>query len=190
MTYTRPEIEETISICIEEFVCTLSFRRHGGPDDLFPIYEVELLVNGEEIYLAKPRYWKGVPDFIAPEKMGVGKLLRLFRGILDALDQWGKDHPQSFITTDNYEICAVQRTLWRKGIICSGRLEQWLVFYDELGHRTLFVGMLNLIEDKLYAVNDLWRVAKDTRYYLGSFSSPVDWLKEIIQSGGDELEVL
>lgn len=188
MTHQQPVLVETVSLNIDEYFCTLAFRRHGDPDELFSLYEVDIRVNGEPIWLLRPR-WIGTPGFPgpAPEPMGVRKLLQLVRGILGALDEWGKRHPHSFVTADDYDFSCLYGTLRQRGIIVGGRFEQWLVFYDALGHRSLFIGMLNLLDEKFYWVNDLWRVAKDTRYYLGAYRSPVDWFKEIIDSGDGQI---
>lgn len=58
-------------------------------------------------------------------------------------------------------------------------MDTWITYIDSEGKRRLLLGMLNLIEDKL-AINDLWRVAKDTDYYLGRPFTPVDAFKQIL----------
>ena len=58
-------------------------------------------------------------------------------------------------------------------------MDTWITYIDQEGQRVLLKGMLNLIEDKL-AINDLWRVAKDTDYYLGRLFTPVDAFKQIL----------
>lgn len=181
-----PPVEEVITIKVDSHICLLEFRRYGDADDPFPLYDIDFTFDGGSIDLTHPRWLSNTPDVAAQlTKLGAGTLLRLVREVLKALDAWGKRHPQTFITTSEYGLACLVRTLWRQGIICSGRFEQWLAFYDELGHRVLFVGMLNLIEDK-FAVNDLWRVAKDTQYYLGDYYSPVDWFKDAIRASGDD----
>jgi hypothetical protein len=180
-----PPVEEIITVEVDGHVCVLEFRRYGDLDDPFPLYNIDFTFDEGCIDLNHPRWWKDRPLPEPFTKFGVGKLLRIIRAILNELDKWGRRHPQTFVTTDEYGLATLCRSLERKGIICSGRFEQWLAFYDKLGHRVLFVGILNLIEDK-FAVNDLWRVAKDTRYYLGHYYSPVDWFKDAIRSSGDD----
>ena len=58
-------------------------------------------------------------------------------------------------------------------------MDTWITYIDQEGQRVLLKGMRNLIEDKL-AINDLWRVAKDTDYYLGRLFTPVDAFKQIL----------
>jgi hypothetical protein len=185
MPKSLPDVEESITVEVDGHVCLLEFRRYGDLDDPFPLYDIDFTFDGGCIDLIHPRWWKNRPLPEPLTKFGVGKLLRIVMAILKAIDTWGKRHPHTFITTSEYGLATLCRSLKGKGIICSGRFEQWLGFYDELGHRVLFIGMLNLIEDK-FAVNDLWRVAKDTRkYYLGDYYSPVDWLKDAIRSSND-----
>lgn len=183
----RPDVEETLTVRVDEHVCVLKFRRYGDSEDPFPLYDLEISFDGGPIVLSHSRYHRNEPNFEPLPTMGVGKLLRIIRAVLTSLDAWGGRHPQSFITFGRDNLWALGRILWRKGIISSGRAEQWLAFYDQLGHRVLFKGMLNLIEDKL-AVNDLWRVAKDTPYYLGRYRSPVDWLTNILTWDGHSID--
>ena len=41
--------------------------------------------------------------------------------------------------------------------------------------------MLNLLNKEDFWINDLWRAAKNRRYYDKDFYSPVDMLKEALQ---------
>jgi len=185
---SRPSIEEVVTVKVDEHVCAIEFRRYGDGDDPYPLYDLDFSFDGGYVFLTHPRWWSHTPNRPPVSKLGVAKLLRLIRAVLGTLDEWGQRHPQSLITTSETGIGVLVRTLRRQGIISSGRSEQWLAYFNAQGQRVLFVGMLNLIEDK-FTVNDLWRVAKDTEYYLGHFTSPVDWLKAILQSEND-LDVL
>lgn len=80
----------------------------------------------------------------------------------------------------------LSRTLRRYGFACDRRMDTWVSYINHSGQCVLYKGMLNLIEDKL-AINDLWRVAKDTDYYLGYIDTPVDAFKRMlkrIEGGG------
>ena len=142
-----PPVEETITIEVDGHVCVLEFRRYGDLEDRFPLYDIALTFDGGCIDLNHSRWWKNRPLPEPLTKFGVGMLLRIIRAILNDLDKWGRRHPQTFVTTDEYGLATLCRSLERKGIICSGRFEQWLGFYDKLGHRVLFVECIPVMQE-------------------------------------------
>lgn len=159
--------DENLYIHAGEHTCRLAFTRHGDSNDPYPLYDLEIFIDELPMYKIDASGW------------GSAQLLRLVRGVLDAIDEWGKRHRQSYLTTFNWQLYRLCRILRRRGFACDGRMDTWITYIDQEGQRVLLKGMLNLIEDKL-AINDLWRVAKDTDYYLGRLFTPVDAFKQIL----------
>jgi hypothetical protein len=162
--------DETIQIKGRNYTISLVFTRYGEEQDPYCVYELEIFIDEQPFYLHETYgiEWGSVP------------VLQVLRKALTALDDWGKRHPQSFLTTFNCDLYRLSRTLRRQGFACDGRMDTWVTYINHEGQRVLYKGMLNLIEDKL-AINDLWRVAKDTDYYLGYIDTPVDAFKRMLK---------
>ncbi len=181
--------DENLEIQWGEHTCCLAFTRYGADDDPYPLFDVDILINGVAMYYVFAEREEEVDGELvisksAASNWGTAQLLSLVRGVLKALDDWCSCHPQTYLSTFNLQLYGLYSTWRRQGYACDRRMDTWITYIDSEGKRRLFLGMLNLIEDKL-AINDLWRVAKDTDYYLGCPFTPVDAFKQII---GAELE--
>ena len=179
--------DENIQIRVGEHICRLAFTRHGDEADPYPLYDLDIFIDGLVMYevFTEDQVVDEIPtDGLVASKSkatswGTAQLLKLVRGVFDALDEWCLRHPRSYLTTFNWQLYQLYSTLRRKGYACDGRMDTWITHINQEGQRVLLPGMLNLIEDKL-AINDLWRVAKDTDYYLGRPFTPVDVFKQIL----------
>lgn len=110
---------------------------------------------------------------------------QLLRALGNAIDAWCQSHYNQFLTffdcLSEVYLLKLSTHYSRFGFTCDGRMETWFTFVDINGNRTQFKNMLNLIDEEDFWINDLWRAAKNRRYYDKDFYSPVDILKEALQ---------
>lgn len=136
----------------------------------WPLYTLEVLIDQQHLY----EHDQSFNSFLAKS---------LFKEGLSLLDQWCISHPHSFLATYNWTIADFYKILFKWGAACDGRIDTWFTCINDQGQRVLYPGVLNLIEDCLNFC-DLWRVAKDTNYYLGYLETPVDLLNSILSRAG------
>lgn len=86
--------DENLEIQLGEHTCCLVFTQHGDSHDPYPLYALEILIDGLEMYKVFTEHQSG--DEIATDELvasqseasdwGTAQLLQLVRGVLDALD--------------------------------------------------------------------------------------------------------
>lgn len=167
-------LEESIVYKAGKHNCKLLFFRCNEPFKHYPIYDLELTINNtdylylseESIAQSEGRSWRsGIRSIIS--------------ATIEVLDEWCARHPYTFVSF--FDCLSNLFHLYLKaGFICDGRGETFVAYIAEEGKRTAFKGMLNLLAEDDFWVNDLWRVAKDSSYYTGDIYTPVDALKALL----------
>jgi hypothetical protein len=177
-------IEETLFYSVGNYSCNLSFIRYSAPEQPHPLYGVELSINDrplQELYSIADLLKTGDTIFV---------VRALIRAIQQALDEWCCRHHESFLTfyhsDDGVSLLAIYRKL---GFACSGRLDTFLAYVNDAGERTSFKGMLNLLGEDDFFINDLWRFTQICDYYIGHYQTPVDVFKEML-AGAPGIEVV
>lgn len=157
-----PSPTETLTATVEGNCLELFIQQQRIAKSGWPIYALTtVLINGQKDYTFSKKFFSPYMS------------VKLLKSGLALLDTWCSQHPHSFLATENYYLVNYfdyPSTFWRFienwGVAHDGRCDTWVACIDDNGQRVLYPGMLNLIADCL-DVWDLWRVAKDTNYFLG-----------------------
>ena len=138
----------------------------------YPVYSIDIYIGNQRLN----KFYDRPPAF------SVRQTAKLIQQSLILLSQWCQQHPNSYVSS--YEpFLPYIKSIFRWGFACDGRMETFFTFINQLGQPILYPGVLNPIKDCL-DVDDLWRVAKDTDYFLGPLATPVDFLnKALVQAG-------
>jgi hypothetical protein len=181
----QPEIKETVHYQVGNNSCYLSFFRYSDPDQPHPLYGVELEINGVPL-----QQIHGRNDVLHPGDPFYKITRSIVLATQQVLDQWCVQHAQVFITFSDYDDELAFFSLYRLfGFVPSGRLDTFLCYVNDVGQRTAFKGMLNLLGKDDFAVNDIWRFTKICDYYIGDYQTPVDVFKEML-AGAPGIEVV
>lgn len=164
---------ETLTAFIDSKYLCLVISQKKISQSGWPVYDLDVFINGQASY-----YYSDGP--ISPYLS-----VKLLKIALALLDDWCKRHPHSFLATYDGYIIQFYRFLEGWGVDCDLRCDTWFTCIDGNGQRVLYPGLLNLIPDCL-DVCDLWRVAKDTNYFLGYLETPVDMVMHLFDSVGIE----
>lgn len=166
--------KESVVYKAGKYNCELLFFRCNEPFKPYPIYDLELTVNNTDyLYLSE--------ETIAQSKatstsLGIKSIIS---ATVEVLDDWCNRYPYAFISF--FDCLSNLHHLYRKvGFISDGRGDTFVTYITEEGKRTAFKGMLNLLAEDDFWVNDIWRVAKDSDYYTGDTHTPVDALKALL----------
>ena len=165
---------DILSTVVDDLELTLHLSHQKTSASGYPVFSLDIYLDG------KPSY-KIIDEIPIPDRRQ-RQLLRVGKAGLTLLDQWCKTHANTYLSTFDY-VGYFCRWLIPWGATCDGRTDTWFTFINSQGERLLYPGVLNAIEDCL-DVDDLWRVAKDTNYYLGDLITPVDLIaKSLAQAG-------
>jgi hypothetical protein len=166
--------EESIMYKAGKHNCELSFFRCNEPVKHYPVYDLELTVNKTDYLYLSEESLAQLED--CSPLLGMRSIIS---ATIKVLDDWCARHPYTFVSF--FDCLSNFYHLYLKaGFICDGRGETFVAYLNEQGKRTTFKGMLNLLADDDFWVNDLWRVAKDSDYYTGEIYTPVDALKALL----------
>lgn len=160
---------QTLTTEVDGYQLQLSIKLAQTSKTGWPVYDLDIFLNGQ-----RPCELESLPRRTIIQLTKVGLAL---------LDQWCQNQPHSFLVGYEWILEPVWRRISDWGAACDGRLDTWFTCINDQGQRTLYPGVLNLIEDCLN-IADLWRVAKDTNYFLGYLETPVDWLNMSFNQAG------
>ena len=171
----QPVIDTEVSFNVNCHTFKLELYRCNYSQKNYGVYNIKLLMNGEDV----SKRLEEIKTFLPQAKK------QLLRALGNAIDVWCQSHPNQFLTffdcLSECHIPKISTHYFRFGFTCDGRMETWFTFVDINGNRTQFKNMLNLLDEEDFWINDLWRSAKNRRYYDKDFYSPVDILKEALQ---------
>ena len=159
--------EESIIYTTGKDSCEIIFYSCSEPYKLYPIYDLELVINN------------ATDIGEAQETFNTSGLKRIILATIEVLDDWCNRHPYTFISFFDC-LSNLWRFYFKLGFVFDGRGETFIAFINEEGKRVAFRGMLNLLTEDDFWVNDIWRVAKDSDYYIGNIYTPVDLLKDLL----------
>ena len=171
-------LEESIVYIAGTYNCELQFIRCTEPEKKYHLYDLELIVDGaNQLDLYKQSIGETEGTF------KISGLRKIIPATIEALDDWCNRHPNTFISffdcLSGYRFLRIYNKL---GFVHDGRIDTFVAFVDEQGKRIAFKGMLNLLAEDDFWVNDLWRVAKDFDYYLGTLYTVVDQIRDILST--------
>jgi hypothetical protein len=178
-------VEDALAYCVGNYECELSFNRCSEPHQRYPIYNLELTINGHRL-----QDFRDLNDALKPSDSLYGITRALVRATREVLDQWCCSHPHVFLSFCDFD-CDIRlyRIYRHLDFFPNGRLDTFLAYVSEEGKRVVFKGMLNLLAKEDFWVNDIWRFTKMRDYYEGEYYTPVDALKDILSSA-EGVEVL
>ncbi len=169
-------LEESIIYSAGKYNCELQFIRCTELNKNYHLYDLELIVDGAKT-LDLYRQSRGE----AEGTFKISGLHKIIPATIKALDDWCHRNPNTFISffdcLTNYRFLRIYQKL---GFVHDGRVDTFVAFVDEQGKRIAFKGMLNLLAEDDFWVNDLWRVAKDCDYYLGDMYNVADMMRDLL----------
>jgi hypothetical protein len=163
-----PDILSTI---VDDLELTLNICHQKTAASGYPVFSLDIYLNGQRDY-----------QFINNNPISTRLQLKLLGAGLNLLDSWCQANPNTYLSTFG-DVGYFYRWLIPWGAACDGRTDTWFTFINSQGERRLYPGVLNAIEDCL-DVDDLWRVAKDTNYYLGNLITPIDLINQGLAQAG------
>jgi len=162
---------DILSTVVDALELTLNLSHQKTAASGYPVFSLDIYLNGQRDY-----------QFINENSISTRLQLKLLATGLNLLDSWCKAHPNTYLSTFG-DVGYFYRWLIPWGAACDGRTDTWFTFINSQGERRLYPGVLNPIEDCL-DVDDLWRVAKDTNYYLGNLITPIDLIHQGLAQAG------
>lgn len=171
-------LEESILYRAGNYSCELQFIRCTEPHKAYHIYDLELIVDEATSF---ELYEQAVGE--AQGTFHVSGLRKLIFATSKVLDNWCRRHPYTFVSFFDC-LSGLFRIYFKLGFVCDGRVNTFVAYVNNEGKRTAFRGMLNLLAEDDFWVNDLWRVAKDSDYYVGQQFTPVDFFKQLFTGMG------
>lgn len=170
--------KESILYRAGNYHCELQFIRCTEPHKAYYIYDLELLVDGATSF---ELYQQSIGE--VEGTFHVSKLRQIIFATAKVLNDWCRRNPYTFVSF--FDCLSNLFPIYSKlGFVCDGRVNTFVAYVNEEGKRTAFKGMLNLLAEDDFWVNDLWRVAKDRDYYVGQQFTPVDFFRQLITETG------
>lgn len=160
---------------VDEYTFRLQFYRCNSNQKNYGVYDVAILMNGENI-LNQLEIIKSLLPIVRKN---------ILKSLGNAIDIWCQFHPNQFLTffdcLSAVHVPKLSIYYLRFGFICDNRGEIWFTFVDSNGKRITFKNMLNLIDEEDYWINDIWRACQNSNYYEGNFYPPADILEKVVQ---------
>jgi hypothetical protein len=176
-------LEESVIYNAGRCNCELQFIRCTEPHKNYHLYDLELIVDGANTHnLYKQSRGEAEGTF------EISGLRKIIPATTEVLDNWCSRNLYTFVSffdcLSNFKLYRIYKRL---GFVHDGRAETFIAYVDEEGKRTAFKGMLNLLAEDDFWVNDLWRVAKDFDYYVGDMYTIADLMRDLLSTPGIRL---
>lgn len=155
-------LEESITYSAGKSQCQLQFIRCTEPYKAYHLYDLKLVINKTNYFDLEKQLLSAVKASFTP-----GEIRKVIETTTTILDNWCRCNLFTFISFSDCLGSYKLRRLYRKlGFICDSQIETFVAFVNEEGKRIAFNGMLNLLTEDDFRVNELWQLAKNPNHYI------------------------